>query len=54
MRIYDQSYYGPCISAHALPLNGKLFFLFIYLKMIYFLENDLDSPLIFILFLKGK
>ena len=52
MRIYDQSYCGPCISAHALPLNGKLFFF--YLKMIYFLENDLDSLLIFILFLKGK
>ena len=24
-----------------------------YLKMIYLLENDLESPLIFVLFLKG-
>ena len=28
--------------------------LFFYLKMIYLLENDLESPLIFVLFLKGK
>ena len=42
---------GPCISAHALPLDGELAF---YLKMIYFLENDLDSLLLFALFLKGK
>ena len=25
-----------------------------YLKMIFFLENDLESPFIFVLFLKGK
>ena len=41
---------GSCISTHALPLDGELAF---YLKMIYFLENDLESPLI-VLFLKGK
>ena len=35
-----------------LPLDGELVFLFE--KMIYFLENDLQSPLIFVLFLKGK
>ena len=34
-----------------LPLNGKLAF---YLKNIYFLENDLESTLIFVLFLKEK
>ena len=33
------------------PLDGKFAF---YLKMIYFLENDLKLPLIFVLFLKGK
>ena len=42
---------GPCISAHALLLDGELAF---YLKMIYFLKNDLESPLNLILFLKGK
>ena len=35
----------------ALPLDGELAF---YLKKIYFLENDLKSALIFVLFLKGK
>ena len=43
--------YGSRISAHALPLDGELAF---YLKMIYFLENDLESPLTFVLFLKDK
>nr|CAN73680.1 hypothetical protein VITISV_018335 [Vitis vinifera] len=39
---------GPRISVHALPLDGKLDF---YLKNdFYLLENDLESPLIFILF----
>ena len=42
---------GPCISAHTLPLDGELDFI---LKMIYFLENDLESPLIFVLFFKSK
>ena len=41
----------PCISAHAFSLDDELAF---YLKMIYFLENDLDSLLLFALFLKGK
>ena len=31
--------------------SGELAF---YLKKIYFLENDLKSPFIFVLFLKGK
>ena len=47
----ESPFCGPHISTHALPLDGKLTF---YLKMIYFLENDLESPLIFLLFLKGK
>ena len=34
---------GPRISAHALSLDYELTF---YLKKIYFLENDLKSPLI--------
>ena len=34
---------GPRISAHALSLDYELTF---YLKKIYFLENDLESPLI--------
>ena len=42
---------GPHISAHAFPLDGELDF---YLKMIYLLENNLESPLIFVLFFKGK
>ena len=42
---------GPCISAHTLPLDGEFNFI---LKMIYFLENDLEPLLIFVLFLKGK
>ena len=41
---------GPCILARALPLDGELNF---YLKITYLLENDLESPLIFVLFLKG-
>ena len=40
---------GPRILAHALPLDGELAS---YLKMIYFLENDLESPLIFVLIFK--
>ena len=34
-----------------ITLDGELTF---YLKMIYCLENDLESLLIFVLFLKGK
>ena len=44
-------FFGPYISTHALPLDGELSF---YLKKIYFLENDLELSLIFVLFLKGK
>ena len=36
------------------PLDGETLFSFIYEKLIYCLENDLESPLIFVLFfLKG-
>ena len=42
---------GPRIFARVLPLDDELAF---YLKKIYFLENDLELPLIFVLFLKGK
>ena len=47
----ESPFCGSYISAHALPLDGELVF---YLKKIYFLENDLESPLTFVLFLKGK
>ena len=40
-------YCGPYISTHVFPLDGELAF---YLKMIYFLKNELESPLIFVLF----
>ena len=42
---------GPRIFAHAFLLDDELAF---YLKMIYFLENDLESLLIFVLFFKSK
>ena len=37
-----------------LPLDGETLFSFIYEKLIYCLENDLESRLIFVLLLKGK
>ena len=36
------------------PLDSELEFLFEKWFFIYLLENDLESPLIFVLFLKGK
>ena len=47
----ESPFCGPRISAHALSLDGKLDF---YLKILFYLlfENDLESPLIFILFFK--
>ena len=42
---------GSRISTHPLPLDLELVF---YLKMIYFLKNDLESSFIFVLFLKDK
>ena len=39
------------ISTHAFLFDGELTF---YLKKIYFLENDLESPLIFVLFWKEQ
>ena len=42
----------PRISAHALPLDGELDFYFE--NDFIFKKNDLESPFIFVLFLKGK
>ena len=36
------------------PLNGELDFCFIWKFDFYSLKIDLESPLIFVLFLKGK
>ena len=47
----ESPFCGPRIFAYAFSLDDELIF---YLKMIYFLENDLESPLIFVLYLKGK
>ena len=45
----------PTFWLDAFPLDGETLFLFIYEKLIYCLENDLESPLIFVLFFKkGK
>ena len=44
--------YGPRILALVLPLDGELAFYYLLVK-IWFLEKDLESPLILI-FLKGK
>ena len=42
-------HFGSCVS------HSKASSIFIFEKMIYWLfENDLESPLIFVLFLKGK
>ena len=42
----------PRISAHVFPLDGELDFYFE--NDFIFKKNDLESPLIFVLFLKGK
>ena len=47
----ESPFCGLRISTHALLLDSELAF---YLKSIYFLENDLELPLVFVLFLKGK
>ena len=39
----------PAFWLDAFPLDGETLFLFIYEKLIYCLENDLESPLIFVL-----
>ena len=49
--LVESPFCGLHISAHALLLDSELAF---YLKSIYFLENDLELPLVFVLFLKGK
>ena len=36
------------------PLDGKLDLLFWKIDFYWLFENDLESPLIFVLFLKGK
>ena len=46
------SYCGPCILLNAFPFDDEL--IFYKKKKIIFLENDMESPLIFVLFLKGK
>ena len=43
--------YGSHISAHTFTTRWQARFLF---EKDLFLENDLESPLIFVLFLKGK
>ena len=45
-------YCGPRISAHASPTRWRAQFLFE--KWFLLIKNDLESPLIFVLFLKGK
>ena len=42
----------PAFRLMRFPLDGELDFYFE--KWFYLLENDLESPLIFVLFLKGK
>ena len=45
----------PVFSHDAFPLNDKThFFFFIYLVKNWFLEKDLESSLIFVLFFKEK
>ena len=43
-----------CIMCSHSMANSFFFFFLYYLKKIYFFEKDLESPLIFVLFLKGK
>ena len=45
---------GPCMLLDVLPLDGETHFLFIYLVKIWFLEKNLESWLIFVLFFKEK
>ena len=44
----------PAFSTHAFPTRWRARFLFENLIFIDYLKNDLESPLIFVLFLKGK
>ena len=50
----ESPFYGPRILAHALPLDGELNFYFILKNDLFIKKNDLELPLIFVLFLKGK
>ena len=52
--LFSISYHGvdPVFRLMRFPLDGELDFYFE--KWFYSLENDLESPLIFVLFLKGK
>ena len=45
---------GPRISAHPFPTRWQARFLFQEIDFILIKKNDLESPLIFVLFLKGK
>ena len=44
----------PAFRAHAFPTRWRARFLFEKLILFDYLKNDLESPLIFVLFLKGK
>ena len=51
---YQIAYCGPRISAHAFPTRWRARFWFEKLIFCWLFENDSESPLIFVLFLKGK
>ena len=44
----------PAFRAHAFPTRWRARFLFRKIDFYLLFENDLESPLIFVLFLKGK
>ena len=50
---WSRHFVDPAFRLMRFPLDGELNF---YLKIWFYLlfENDLESPLIFVLFLKGK
>ena len=45
---------GPRISLDEFPLDGETRFCFIWWNLIFRKKKDLESPLIFVLFLNGK
>ena len=50
--LMESLFCGPCIFAHALPLNGETRFFMYFVKLWFFEKKTL--PLIFVLFFKGK
>ena len=44
----------PHFGSMRFPFDGELDFYLKRIDFIYYLKNDLESPLIFVLFLKGK